>query len=63
MCQQPPAPLELPEGVPDETLAQLVELVHELGRVLENRYAGELHRYYHRDEAQLPLWPDDELPF
>jgi hypothetical protein len=63
MCQHPPALLDLPEGVPDEAIAQLIELLHELARVLENRYAGELYRYYHRDERQRSLWPDDERPF
>lgn len=63
MCQPCPTRLELPEGLQDEAIAQLIELLYELGRVLENRYAGQLHRYYHRNAAQQPLWPDEELPF
>jgi hypothetical protein len=63
MCPQHPPLPELPEGFPDEAVAQLIELLYELGRVLEHRYAGQLHRYYHRNEAQQTLWPDEELPF
>lgn len=63
MCQQQPSLLELPEDLSDEAVAQVLELLYELARVLENRYTGQLHRYYQRNEAQQPLWPNDELPF
>jgi len=35
-----------------------------LAHELESHYAGQLHRYYHReDPRQHPLWLDDDPPF
>ncbi len=65
MSWEPSPPLlSLPTDLSEETVAQLLECFHALVRSLENHYAAELHRYYHRgDERQQPLWPDDESPF
>lgn len=52
----------LPETLSDEAAAALLELLHEAARVLENHYAGQLLRHYHRpDPRQQPLW-DEEGP-
>lgn len=62
MIEEPP--LELPSEISDEAIAQLIECLYEFGRYLENRYFGQLHRYYHpEDPRQQPLWRDDETPF
>ena len=56
--------LALPDELSDETVAALLELLLDLALELESHYAGQLHRYYHRDDLrQQPLWPDDEPPF
>jgi hypothetical protein len=58
--------LELPDDLGDETVAQLVATLYEIARVLENHYAGQLHRHrFAIDERQQHLWPacDDDLPF
>ena len=53
-----------PTGLTGETVAQLLEVLCELGRGLENHYADQLHRYFHpRDARQQPLWLDDDPPF
>ena len=54
----------LPAELPDEAAAALIEWLYETARVLENHYAGQLLRYYHRpDQSQRPLWPEDDPPF
>lgn len=65
MSWEPPPPfLALPTELTDETVAQLLELLYELARSLENHYADQLYRYYHpRDARQQPLWLDDDPPF
>jgi hypothetical protein len=56
---EPPL-VALPTELSDEAAAKLLEWLYETGRVLENHYAAQLHRYYHRpDERQQPLWPGD----
>ena len=61
----PPPFLALPSELSDETVAQLLECLYELARELENHYAGQLYRYYHRprDSRQHALWPDDGPAF
>ena len=65
-------PLDLPEDLSDEAVAQLVECLYEFARCLENRYYGQLRRYYQADVGdaqpevdprQRSLWPELELPF
>ena len=65
-------PLELPEGLSDEAVAQLVWCLYEFARCLENRYYGQLRRYYEADDCeptpevdprQRWLWPELELEF
>lgn len=57
-----PPVVPIPDGLPDEAVAQLLEFLYDFARVLENHYADQLHRYYagHREE-QLELW--DNPPF
>ena len=62
--------VSLPPELSDETVAQLLESLHELARALENHYAAELLRYYHRDDprqgslfAEQCNNDDDDLPF
>jgi hypothetical protein len=58
--------LELPDDLADETVAQLVATLYEIARVLENHYAGQLHRHrFALDEQQQDLWParHDDPPF
>jgi len=56
--------LTLPAELSDETVAQLIECLHELARGLENHYAAQLYRYYHaHGERQPPPWSDNEPPF
>lgn len=62
-------PLELPEDLSDEAVAQLVECLYEFARCVENRYYGQLRRYYQPEPApevdprQRWLWPELELEF
>lgn len=65
-------PLELPEELSDEAVAQLVECLYEIAHCLENCYFGQLHRYYQArhldcqpevDPRQRSLWPESELEF
>jgi len=64
-------PLELPEDLSDEAVAQLVECLYEFARCVENRYYGQLRRYYQPEPAPAPevdprqrwLWPELELEF
>ncbi len=54
----------LPTELCDDDAAKLLEFLHELARVLENTYAAQLHRYYHRgDDRQPDLWDDHDPPF
>lgn len=50
-------PHRLPDDLSDEVAARLLECLYELARDLENQYAGQLLRYYHRpDPRQSELW-------
>ena len=65
MNEPQPLLLPLPDELPDEAIAKLLELVYELARALENRYTDQLHRYYSPpDDDQLDLWgnPHDYPP-
>ena len=54
----------LPTELSDEAAAMLLEWLYETARVLEEHYAAQLLRYYHRpDERQRPLWNEDDPPF
>lgn len=47
----------LPDDLSDEAAAQIIELLSEIVRLLENQYAGQLIRYYHRpNPRQIELW-------
>ena len=55
--------LALPEDLDDEAAAALLTFFLDAARVLENHYAGQLLRHYHRpDPRQRPLF-DDDPPF
>ncbi|NIR29014.1 MAG: hypothetical protein GWN84_06805 [Gammaproteobacteria bacterium] len=63
MSYPDPLPLEWPEELSDETVAQLLECLYELARALENRYYAQLQRYHHPDDPQQPsLWGDEPTP-
>ena len=52
--------LALPDDLDDAAVVALVEFLYEAARALENHYAGQLLRYYHRpDHRQQSLWHDD----
>ena len=64
-------PLELPEDLSDEAVAQLVECLYEIARCVENCYFGQLRRHYQAcvcdaepaaavDPRQRSLWPELE---
>ena len=54
----------LPDELPDEAAAAVLDWLYETARVFENHYAAQLIRYYHRpDQRQCPLWPEDDPPF
>lgn len=56
--------VELSDELSDQAVAQLVESLYELARTLENHYAAQLYRHYHRaDERQQHLCFDDDPPF
>lgn len=56
MHEPQPLLLPLPDELPDEAIATLLEILYELARELENRYADQLHRYYSPpDDDQLDL--------
>jgi hypothetical protein len=58
-----PALLALPQDLDDAAAAALLDFFYEAARVLENHYAAQLIRHYHRpDPRQQPLW-DDDPPF
>lgn len=47
----------LPDDLSDEAAAQMLELLYEIARLLENQYAGQLLRYYQRPHpTQIELW-------
>ena len=51
--------LALPENIDDRTLATLVEFLHDLATLIENRYFGQLRR--HRAALyRAPNQPDTE---
>ena len=59
-----PPLVALPTELSDESAAMLLAFLYELARVLENHYAGQLHRYYHpADERQSALLNDNDPPF
>ena len=59
-----PPLIALPEELSDEAAAMLLELLYEASSALENHYAGQLHRYYHRtDPRQHQLWDERDPPF
>ena len=54
-----PPVVSIPDGLSDEAAAELLAFLYDLARVIENHYAGQLHRHYApTDERQLPLWED-----
>ena len=57
---------ELPQGLSNETAAQLIECLYEIARLIENRYFAQIRQHYaqHTTEhdEQLPLW-DKDPPF
>jgi len=59
-----PPVVTVPEGLPDEAAAKLLEFLYEFANVFESYYAGQLHRYYHcTDERQADLWQEQDPPF
>lgn len=47
----------LPEYLSDEAAVQIVELLYSLTQALENRYFGEIRRYYLDTNPRQPdLW-------
>lgn len=61
-------PLDLPEDLSDEAVAQLVECLYAIAGSLENCYFGQLRRHYQArdiepevDPRQRWLWPELEL--
>lgn len=64
MIDEHPPVVALPTELSDQSAATLLEFLYDLARVLENHYAGQLHRYYHPgDERQCELWNDTDPPF
>jgi hypothetical protein len=58
------ASITVPDPLPDEAAAALIELLHELTEALESQYAGQLLRHYRRpDHRQCELWDDADPPF
>lgn len=65
-------PMDLPEEISDEAVAQLVECLYEFARCLENSYYGQLRRYYQIecsepepaiDPRQRSLWNEEDVEF
>lgn len=57
MCNEQLFPWEPPDDLGDETIAQLIELLDEITRSLENHYAVRLRRYYQASNPRQPdLW-------
>jgi hypothetical protein len=47
----------LPDDLSDEAAAQMLELLHEISRIFEDRYAAQINRYYRSyDPRQPDLW-------
>ena len=64
MARVPVPIIDLPDELPDQTVAQLIESLYDVARALESHYAAQLHRHYHAaDERQQDLWPVDDPPF
>ena len=64
--------IDMPEEISDETAAQLLDFLYQLGDALGNRYCAQLSRYYHDqreypqpldDGRQLALFPELDHPF
>ena len=56
--------ITLPDDLSDEAAARMLEVLHDITRILERHYAGQLLRYHHRpDERQLDLWSERDPPF
>jgi len=56
--------LALPTNLSDETAATLLDFLYEAVRLVEEHYADQLLRYYHRpDPRQTDLWDDRDPPF
>ena len=56
--------LALPTDLSDETAAQLLEFLYDIAHAIEDHYAGQLLRYYHRpDDRQSELWDERDPPF
>jgi hypothetical protein len=54
----------LPDQLPDEAAAAILDWLYETARAFENHYAAQLIRYDHRpDPRQCPLWTEDDPPF
>jgi len=61
--EHPPV-IVLPDALSDETAVQLLELLHEIARAVEDRYAAQIHRHRHRgDDRQPDLWDGQNPPF
>ncbi len=59
-----PPLLALPDNLSDEAAARLLDLLYEIAHLIEEHYAGQLHRYYHRpDHRQLDIWDERDPPF
>ena len=64
MNPEPRPCIPLPEDLTDEAAAALIECLYDAARVLENHYAAQLMRHYHRtDDRQHCLWTEDDPPF
>jgi len=47
----------LPETLSDEAAAQMLELLYNIARALENRYFAQIRRYYQDTDPRQPdLW-------
>lgn len=58
MSRELPPLIAVPTALSDETVAQLLELLHDLAAAIENHYAGQLLRYYHhRDDGEPERQP------
>lgn len=56
--------IPLPNDLSDEAAAKLLDVLHQIVRILEHHYAGQLLRYDHRpDKRQQTLWPERDPPF
>jgi len=54
----------LPHELSDETAAQLLDLLHQIARVIEHHYAAQIQRHHQTgDDRQPDLWDDQDPPF